>query len=797
MQYGHFDDDAREYVIDRPDTPRSWSNYLGSTEYGAVITNNAGGFSFYRSGAQGRFMRMWLNSIPMDQPGRYIYLRDNDNGDYWSASWQPVGKPLDSYKSTCRHGTAYTIIESEYDNVRSETTYFVPLDRNFEIWAVKLTNTGDTPRNLSAITYVEYNTVWDIRHDYFNLQYTQYTTKMEFVDDMIQHGVVTLAPPDPDDFQNMDQGRYSFQGLVGAEVAGFEADREAFLGPYRTYANPLAVETGEMKGSLADGDNGCGSLKTDIVLQPGETREFLVVVGVGRPDVEGRAAVAEFATPAKAYPALEEVKALWHGRLGNLVCKTPDTEFNSMINVWNAYNALITFTWSRAASLIYTGDRDGLGYRDSVQDMVGAAALIPDMVRERLELLITGQCASGGAMPVVKPFAHRPGHESPPAEDRYRADDCLWLFNAVPEYVKESGDMGFFEKVLPYADSGEDTVLGHLKRALCFNLERTGEHGLPCGLLADWNDCLRLGQRGESVFVAFQLRYGLAVYIDVCGRLGKPEEAEWAREQLERLDALLQEHCWDGEWFVRAFRDDGSIIGTVEDDEGSIFLNAQSWAVLSGAARGEQAETAMQSVKDRLATEYGIMVCTPPFSIKTDYHVVRACVINQGMKENGGIFCHTQGWAVMAEALLGHCDRAYEYYRAYMPAAYNTRAEVREIEPYVHCQSTHSRFSRRFGASRIPWLSGTVAWSYYAGTHAILGIQPDYEGLRIDPCLPSGWDAIDVERTFRGARFNIHVVNNGAGKGVSRMVVNGREVEGNLVPAEMFEDVNEVEVTLG
>ncbi len=371
----------------------------------------------------------------------------------------------------------------------------------------------------------------------------------------------------------------------------------------------------------------------------------------------------------------------------------------------------------------------------------------------------------------------------------------MWLFNAVPAYVKETGDMGFYHKVLPYADEGEDTVLGHLRRAIEFNLERRGAHGLPCGLDADWNDCLCLGYRGETVFVAMQLRLALATYADVCDRLAREEEAAWAREQLEELDANLQQHTWDGNWFVRAFREDGSVIGSRENEEGAIFLNPQSWAVISGAADDEQARSAMDSVHDHLATEYGIAICEPPFE-ETDYHVVRAVLFNSGMKENAGIFQHPQGWAVMAECMLGRGDRAYDYFRAYMPSAYNDRADLREVEPYVYAQSTHGKYSRRFGKSRCPWLSGTATWSYHAPTQYILGIRPDYDGLRIDPCLPSEWEDIRVTRLFRGKRFEITIHNGPKGHGVKSLRLNGEPMEGNLLPIEECADKNTVEVEL-
>jgi cellobiose phosphorylase len=797
MQFGHFDDANKEYVIDRPDTPRSWSNYLGSTEYGAIVTNNAGGYSFYKSAARGRFMRLRFNAVPMDQPGRYIYLHDHDSKDYWSASWQPVGKPLDSYKSECRHGSAYTIISSEYAGIRSETTYFVPLGKNFECWHVKLTNLSGKPRDLSVFTYVEYASNWDAADDQINLQYTQHTVKMEVEGNIVDHGTNVNIPSMPDNFSEKDQGRHTFLALVGAEAIGYDTDRAAFIGSYRSYRNPLVVEQGRCTGSLAVGDNACGTLQAQITLAPGEAKEFLVLMGIGRGRDEGKVAAAEFGGMAKVREELAKLKSYWHGRIAGLAVETPDAELNSTLNMWGSFNCLITYAWSRAASLIYAGERDGLGYRDTVQDMLGVMHAIPEEAGQRLELMIAGQVATGGAMPVVRQFDHRPGSEIAPREEEYRSDDCLWLFNAIPAYVKETGDLLFYNKVLPYADKGEDTVLGHLKRAILFNLERSGAHGLPCGLSADWNDCIRLGQGGESIFVAFQLRYALAVYLEICQFFTAQEEEKWAWEELADLDARLKLDAWDGEWYLRAYRADGFKFGSKDSGEGKIFLNPQSWALLSGHADPERAARAMQSAGERLASEYGLAICDPPY-VDTDFHVMRAALFNAGLKENGGIFTHTQAWAVMAETILGHGDLAYNYFRAYLPAAYNTRAEVRQIEPYVYCQFTHSGYSPRFGASRVPWLSGSAAWSFFAATQYILGIQPEYGGLRIDPCIPSVWKGFKITRVFRGKKVNVEVKNpSGAQKGVRTLVLNGKLLESNFIPAKMLLAENCVEVEIG
>jgi cellobiose phosphorylase len=797
MQFGYFDDARKEYVITRPDTPRSWSNYLGSTEYGAIITNNAGGYSFYKSAALGRFMRLRFNAVPMDQPGRYIYLHDHESKDYWSASWQPVGKPLDRYKSECRHGSAYTVIASEYDGIQSETTYFVPLGKSFECWHVKLTNLSGRQRELSAFTYVEYAGNWDAWNDLINLQYTQHTVKMEVEDNIIDHGTNVNIPNMPDNFAEKDQGRHTFQALVGAEIVGFDTDRTAFLGTYKGYGNPAVVEAGKCTNSLAVGDNACGTLQARIVLAPGETKEFLVLMGIGRGSVEGKAAVAEFASLAKVEEELAKLKSYWHGRIGGLTVETPDAELNSTLNMWGPFNCLMTYAWSRAASLIYAGERDGLGFRDTVQDMLGVLHTIADEAGQRLELMITGQVSTGGAMPVVRQFDHHPGLEIAPREEEYRSDDCLWLFNAIPAYVKETGDLSFYSKVLPYADKGEDTVLGHMKRAIEFNVERSGAHGLPCGLSADWNDCIRLGHKGESTFVAFQLRYALAIYLEICKLLKAAGEGKWAASELLKLDGQLEKEAWDGEWYLRAYREDGFKFGSKESSEGKIFLNPQSWALISGHANTERAERTMQSVHERLATEYGLMICDPPY-IETDFHVMRAALFNAGLKENGAIFTHTQGWAVIAETLLGHGDLAYEYFRAYLPAAYNPRAEVRQIEPYVYCQFTHSKYSPRFGASRVPWLSGSATWSFFAATQYILGIQPEYDGLRINPCIPAAWKGFKVTRVFRGKNISVEVENPaGVQKGVKRLLLNGELLEGNFIPVEKLLAENQVEVEMG
>lgn len=797
MQYGYFDDDAKEYVVTRPDTPSSWSNYLGSTEYGAVITNNAGGYGFYKSGAQGRFMRLRFNSVPMDQPGRYFYLRDMQSGDYWSASWQPVGKHLDSYKSECRHGTAYTKITSEYSGIESETKYYVPLGQTFEYWRLKLTNKSSSPRKIRAFTYCEFTNQWNTTQDQVNLQYSIFIVKGQKTSpNMIQvishENLYEQHKKNPAVTDYMSE----WMALAGSPVTGFDTSRQSFIGTYGSYKEPAAVVEGCCYNSEAFGDNACGTLQTDIELAPGESKEILVMLGIGAAEEEGKKALAEFGTIERADLEFDKLVKNWHEKLGSFKAVTPDEDINHTVNVWGLYNCLITFAWSRAASLVYNGERDGLGYRDSVQDILGVSAAIPEQAEERLVRLLSGQFSNGGALPVIgKDFV--PGKQKMIDAGEFRSDDCQWFFNAVPCFVAETGKLDFYNRIVPYADQGEATVYGHLKQALLFNLERMGADGLPCGLLADWNDCLKLGYHGESLFVAFQLRLGLTTYADISERLNKSEEAAWALSEREKLDANIQKKCWDGKWFVWAIAEDGTVYGTHSIDEGQIYFNTQVWSVLSGAATPEQQKLCLESVKEKLATPYGLMLCAPPF-VHADREIMSSVVFLPGIKENAGIFNHTQGWGVIAEIMNSNGDRAYEYCKAALPAAYNDKAEVRQSEPYVIGQTTYSTYSKRPGNTRVSWLSGAATWNYYSITQYMLGIRPQYDGLLIDPCVKHDWDSFSVERRWRNMNISIEVKNpSRVCRGIESLEVDGKKLDSVLVPVDLLHDGSRIIAVMG
>ena len=780
MKFGHFDDQALEYVITRPDTPKSWINYLGSPLYGGIVTQNAGGYSFYRSGGTGRILRMRFNSVPVDQPGRYLYIRDDATGDFWSASWQPVGKPLDRYRCKVRHGLGYSVFEAEYEGVHSELTVFIPKGQAFEYWALKVMNTGARSRKLSVFSYAELANNWNYRQDLENLQYSQYTVQMSVHDGMVRWRNATNPG-----FEEV------WFGLSGAPVVSVDTDRDAFLGAYRNLSAPLAVERGRCSGSIAVGDNGCASLHSSVELRPGQSKDLVHMLGMGSP-IEpwrghrpGRDVLREYGNPERLAKELSQTKAGWAKRLDALRISTPDPEMDSMINVWHAYQAHMTFVWSRGVSLVEAGDREGFGYRDAVQDLLAVTHSIPSEAGERLDLMLSGQTSAGGGCPVVRPD-HRPGQERAPTEEEYRSDDTLWLPLTVSNFVHETGDLAYLDRTIPYADRGEATVYGHLKQALQFAIDHKGRNGLVQGLHADWNDCIKFGTTGESLFTTFMFVHGCRIVADLARLKGEEKDAEWALAHEAAMKETIQRSAWDGEWFLRAISATGGTLGSHRNPEGSIYLNSQAWAVISGAATAEQGRRCMESVHQRLATEHGLLLCDPPHTHPDPHIQLPLLVYPAGHKENAGIFCHSNAWAVVAECLLGNGERAHEYYRSFLPARYNDMAEVRQTEPYVYSQFTHGKTSPRFGQSRNPWLTGTASWTYIAVVQYLLGIRPVADGLRIDPCIPKEWKGFSMSRDYRGARLEIQVENpSGLSRGVKSLDFEGRKVEGCVLPAEL------------
>ena len=803
MNYGYFDSLNREYVITRPDTPAPWVNYLGSPEYGAIISNNAGGYSFAKSGANGRILRYIFNSF--DQPGRYLYLRDNDSADYWSASWQPVGKSLDLCRYECRHGMGYTVMSADYSGIRSEAAYYVPLGKSYEVWTLSVSNHSERARDLTLTGYAEFTNHSNYEQDQVNLQYSLFITKTLFEKNRIIqqiHGNLDALPEDGQvDSKNVTE---RFFGLAGAKVASYCGEKEHFLGKYHGYGNPLGVISGSLGNVDSYNENSCGALSCQVTLAPGETKTILFALG---PDGSEAAAsiLDSYADPAaQTKKELQELKSFWYEKLDHLKVRTPSPEFDTMLNTWNAYNCFMTFIWSRAASFIYCGLRNGYGYRDTVQDIQGIIHLAPEMAAEKLRFMLSAQVSRGGGLPLVK-FTHCPGQEDTPDDasyrqetghPAYRADDALWLFPTVWKYISETGNLDFLDEIIPFADKEEDTVYGHLQRAIQFSLDHLGPHGMPAGLYADWNDCLRLGADGESSFVAMQFYYALDILKRFAEYKKDADYVKYLEEKLAEAGTIIQTLCWDQDRFIRGYTEHGERIGAPADPEASLWLNPQSWAVISGLASPGQADAALENVYKNLNTDYGALLMDPPYHAHA-FDGALAVIYNQGTKENAGIFSQSQGWLILAEALRGHGERAFTYFMENAPAAQNDRAEIRRLEPYCYGQFTEGRASEHPGRSHVHWLTGTASTVMVGCVEGILGLRPDPEGIRIAPSIPKGWEHLEIEKDFRGKHLHIRIENpDGRESGFQKLILNGRELDSSYVPAGILEEENEIRLIL-
>lgn len=801
MQYGYFDDEKREYVITRPDTPAPWANYLGSPEYGAIISNNAGGYSFAKSGANGRILRYVFNNF--DQPGRYIYIRDNDSEDFWSASWQPVGKDLSEYRSECRHGTAYTRMIADYSDIHSEALYYVPLNEAYEVWNLSLTNHSNAARNLSITGYAEFTNISNYEQDQVNLQYSQFITRTSFRGNRICqmiHGNLDGLEKDKDVDDKIVIER--FFGLAGAEVSSYCGDKENFLGRYHGYGNPNGVILGKLDNSLNYNENGCGALASVVSLAPGETINLAFILGM-KYDAEAENILKRYENPEETCKnELKELISYWYEKLSHFQVKTPSPEFNTMINTWNAYNCFMTFIWSRAASFTYCGLRNGYGYRDTVQDIQGIIHLAPDMAVEKIRFMLSAQVDNGGGLPLVK-FTHNPGHEDTPDDPSYvketghpayRADDALWLFPTIYKYVSESGNLAFIDEVIPFANKDEGTVYEHLKRAINFSMNHLGTHDMPAGLYADWNDCLRLGKNGESTFVAFQFYLAMTILKKFAEYKNDKDYINYLNQSQEKLGTIIQELCWNEDRFIRGFTETGEVIGKRTDSEANMWLNPQSWSVISGFSTEEQADIVLDTVYQRLNTKYGAVLMDPPYHAHA-FEGALAVIYNAGTKENAGIFSQSQGWLILAEALRGHGDRAFTYFMENAPAAQNDQAEIRRLEPYCYGQFTEGKDSPHFGRSHVHWLTGTASTVMVGCVEGILGMRPDFYGLKISPSIPKEWEYFEIDKNFRGNHLHINVYNPGhAESGCKKITVNGKEIEENYVPAKLLEKYTEIEL---
>ena len=798
MRYGTFDNEHREYVIERPDVPVSWTNYIGIKDLCTVISHNAGGYSFYQNAEHKRITRFRANGVPLDRPGHYVYLRDDDTGDYWSVSWQPVGKDLLQAKYECRHGLSYSKFACDYSDIQAEQTLFIPPEDDVELWDVKLRNTGSAPRRLSVFGYVEFS-FHHIEIDNQNLQMSLYASGSSYSDGIIEY----------DFFYEPSTFHYF---AASFEPDGFDSMRDSFLGNYRTESNPIAVEKGVCSGSVELGGNHCGALQRHLTIAPGEEVRLVFMLGVGS-RAKGQEIRAKYAEPANVNRAFADLRAYWDRKLVIFQCKTPHAGLDTMANIWTLYQAETCVVWSRFASFIEVGGRVGLGYRDTSQDVMSVVHTNPAKCRQRIVELLKAQVSMGYGLHLFDPDWFDPEKQKIPpfksptiiaAPDRKSmihglkdtcSDDVLWLVVSVCEYVKETGDAALFDEVLPYADEGEATVYEHLKKTLDFSAEQVGPTGICKGLRADWNDCLNLGG-GESAMVSFLHHWALRAFVEAARFLGRDSDVGKYSAMAERVRAACEKELWDGDWYLRGITAKGLKVGSNENEEGQVFMESNTWAVVSDAASPEHARKCMDAVDEHLYSDYGLHLLWPAFSKPND-DIGFMGRVYKGVKENGSIFSHPNPWAVIAECKLGRGSRAMKFYDSLLPYNQNDKIEIREAEPYSYCQFVMGQDHTAFGRARHPWLTGSGGWNYTAVTRWILGVRLSFEGLIVDPCIPSDWKEFQVTRHWRGATFEIQVSNpSGVEKGVRSVNLNGRPVNGPI-PAQAAGSVNHVAVVMG
>ncbi len=792
MRYGYFDNASREYVIDRVDVPASWTNYIGLKDFYGVFNHTAAGYVLYKSPEYHRITRFRPNG-PVDGPGHYVYLRDNDTGDFWSVSWQPVGKPKEHY--SCRHGLSYSKYLCDYSGINAQQTLFAAIDDPVEIWDVRLRNDSGKKRNLSVFSYLEFS-FHQIPMDNQNFQMSLYATGSRYEDGIIE-----------EDLYYEEDGFQFFTADFTPD--GFDCCRDAFLGDYRTERNPQAVETGKCSGSFQKGGNHCGALMKTITLEPGQEQRLLFLLGEGGLET-GRTMRRKY-TQQRVDRDFAETAKFWDKRLKCLQVSTPSEAMNTELNIWNLYQSEINVMFSRFTSFIEVGGRVGLGYRDTAQDAMMVVHADPEGCKKRIVQLLKALTYEGYGLHLFEPRWFEPeekqqSFKSPtvvPTPDKSQivhglkdacADDALWLVSSIVQYVRETGDVGFADTVVRYADGGEGTVYDHMKRILDFSAKQVGAHGICKGLRADWNDCLNLGG-GESAMVSFLHYWAICNFVELAKKLGRNGDAEHYETMAAAVKKISRQELWDGQWFIRGITAKGRKIGTQTDTEGRVHMESNTWAVLSGVADPEQGKLAMDAVDEYLYTPYGLMLNAPCFTVPDD-DIGFVTRVYPGLKENGSIFSHPNPWAWCAEAVLGRGSRAMKFYDALCPAMQNDRIEVRKSEPYSYCQFVSGRDHTTFGEAHHPFMTGSAGWAYYAATQYLLGVRPEFDSLTVDPCIPADWKEFAVDRIWRGAEYRIRVTNpKGVEKGVAEIRLNGETVDS--IPVQAPGSVSEIEVIMG
>jgi cellobiose phosphorylase len=805
MRYGNFDDDRREYVIERPDTPMPWINFLGCRDYFRIISNTGGGYAFYKDARLRRLTRYRFNNAPLDVSGHYLYLRDDQPSadfqapHFWSPTWQPVRRKLDAYQ--CRHGLGYTIIQSRLNGIEASVRSFVPLDADLEIWQVTLDNLRPRPARISLYSAVEF-CLWDAFDDATNLQRNLSIGEVEVAEGVIYHK------------SEYRERRNHFAYLACSEpIAGFDTQRLTFLGEYRGWDSPQAVEAGHMSNSLASGWQPIGAQQIRLNLQPGEQTQVVFLLGYGENPPEAKfdppnsqclnkrrvsALIGNYLSSQGVEQAFQELRAFWDRQLGKLQVITPDEHTNRMVNIWNAYQVMTTFNLARSASYFETGISRGIGFRDSNQDLLGFMHLDPGRARDRLLELAATQLVNGGVYHQFQPLTKRGNN----AIGSGFNDDPLWLVLSTAAYIKESGDWGILDENLPYDDgpaSLAEPLFEHLSRSIRYTLKRLGPHRLPLIGRADWNDCLNLncfsetpgesfqttahkeGKVAESLFIAGLFILAAKEMTRLAFERKLNDEAREFSTAVDRMERAIWEAGWDGAWFRRAYDDFGDPLGSSTCEQGQIFVEPQGMCVMAGlGVKDGRAQMALDSVAERLATPHGILLLQPAYE-SYQLNLGEISSYPPGTKENGSVFCHCNPWIMIAEAMIGRGDRAHDYYLRINPSARQDISEVHRCEPYVYAQMIAGRDSPCYGEAKNSWLTGTAAWNYVAITQWILGIRPTYDGLSLQPAIPSAWDGFRAVRVFRGVRYDIRVERQGPGN-LPDITVDGRPINGTLLP---------------
>jgi cellobiose phosphorylase len=823
MRFGHFDDQHREYVIEHPDTPLPWINYLGSEAYFGIISNTAGGYSFYKDARLRRLTRYRYNNAPLDMGGRYIYLRDDDphlsGSQIWSPSWMPVRGPLDSYE--CRHGMGYTIIKSQLAGIEAQTRYFVPLGDDLEIWELTLTNHRSETADLSVFSAVEF-ALWDANDDATNFQRNYSVGEVEPPTVSPQFGGSAEGGVIYHKSEYRERRDHFAYFACSEPLAGFDTDRQAFLGPYRGWDSPQAVEAGQMSNSVAHGWQPIGAQHVKVQLQAGQQKRIIFLLGYQENPKEAKfdppdsqtinkqnvlPVIARYLNPDAVEKSFVALREYWDGLLGKFTVSTPNVHTDRMVNIWNAYQTMITFNISRSASYFESGIGRGMGFRDSNQDLLGFVHLLPERACERILDLAATQLPTGGAYHQYQPLTKRGNND---VGGNFN-DDPLWLVLAVVAYLKETGDWSILDEPVPYDNvpGTEKPLLEHLQRSIQYTLDRLGPHGLPLIGRADWNDCLNLncfsdepgqsfqtttnkeGKVAESVFIAGLFVLAAKKMAELSEKIEERSKkfaedfslltSHFYLEKAAEIENAIWAAGWDGDWFRRAYDDFGHVLGSKENDEGSIFIEPQGICVMAGlGVKDGRAAKALNSVAEHLATPHGIVLHQPAFT-RYYLHLGEISTYPGGYKENAGIFCHTNPWIMIAETMIGRGDQALDYYLRINPSAREELSDVHRCEPYVYAQMIAGKDAPTHGEAKNSWLTGTAAWNYVAITQWILGIRPTYDGLQIAPVLPSTWNGFEAVRNYRGVRYEIKVERRGPGNSL-QLEVDGQPIAGTIAP---------------